>query len=224
MDLRITRKISLAVVPFISSASIVGTGFALWIFGEPGEVTSAASVTSTGLKVLGTSPFPSELTILQPIYYDGYRIVLDQGGSDAQYDELRGVSLNTPLQCMLTGYGLDSWEDLKVQYKLTCSNADNGGCLFDDTVRFAQYQDASNTDTSRYFTLSEEVINTPIVRDEGTTLEFSLNPSFAWHRGMKPTVSVGDSSQGTRGWGELIHELNALNTTHTLWITITNEE
>ena len=223
MDLRITRTISLAVVPFIASASIVGTGFALWIFGEPGEVTSAANVTSTLLEVTGASPFPDQLTILRPTYFDGYRIVLDQGGSDAQYDELRGVSLNTPLQCMLTGYGLDSWEDLKVQYKLTCSNNANG-CLFDDTVRFAQYQDASNTDTSRIYTLSEQVVNTPTVSNGGTEIFFSLNPSFAWHRGMKPTVSVGNSSEGTRGWGELIHELNALNTTHTLWITITNEE
>lgn len=222
MDLRITRTISLAVVPFIASASIVGTGFALWIFGEPGEVTSAANVTSTLLEVTGASPFPDQLTILRPTYFDGYRIVLDQGGSDAQYDESRGISLNTPLQCMLTGYGLDSWEDLKVQYKLTCSSSD--GCLFDDTVRFAQYQDASNTDTSRVYSLSEEVINAPTVSDGGREIFFSLNPSFAWHRGMKPTVSVGDSSQGTKGWGELIHELSALNTTHTLTITITNEE
>ena len=207
MDLRITRTISLAIVPFISSASIVGTGFALWIFGEPGEVTSAANVTSAPLEVTGASPFPDQLTILHPAYYDGYRIVLDQGGSDAQYDELRGISLNTPLQCMLTGYGLDSWGDLKVQYQLTCSDNANG-CLFDDTVRFAQYQDASNTDISRVYSLSEEVINAPTVSDGGREIFFSLNPSFAWHRGMKPTVSVGDSSQGTKGWGELIHELN----------------
>ena len=66
MDLRITRTISLAIVPFISSASIVGTGFALWIFGEPGEVTSAANVTSTPLEVTGASPFPDQLTILHP--------------------------------------------------------------------------------------------------------------------------------------------------------------
>ena len=222
MDLRFSRMIGLAVVPFLSSASIVGTGFALWIFGEPASVTDSAYVASKGLDVAAASPYPGDLIINRPAYYDSYRIVLDQGGSDAQYDESRGVNLNTPLDCILYGYGLDDWGVLKVQYTLTCSSPD--GCLFDETIRFAQYRDASSTDISRVYTLSEEVVTTPTVSDSGQALSFKLDPSFAWHLGKKPTASVSNSAEGIVGWGDLIHQLNALNTTHTLTVVITNQE
>lgn len=221
MNLRISRMVCLAVVPFIASASIVGTGFALWIFGEPTSVTNSAYVVSKGLNVASTSPYPGELIINRPSYYDRYRIVLDQGGTDAQYDESRGVSLNTPLDCLLLGYDLDNWEELNVQYTLSCSSF---GCLFDETIRFAQYQDASNTDVSRVYSLSEEVVTTPTISDNGQALSFKLNPSFAWHLGKKPTASVSNSAEGIVGWGDLIHQLNALNTTHTLTVSITNQE
>ncbi len=195
------RAVRLAVIPFLSICSLVGTGFSLWLFAEEPVVLSesvAAGLDVAGRATLGT------LTIQPPRFHDSYRLIFDQGSASDLYNEREGVYLSPSIECTLSGFDYEDVSDFRVRFEFACSS----GTATCATLAHARLTDESLEPTA--IGLSNDQI-------ENGSIAFTLNPSFQWVSGSKPYSSSD--------WSSFIEEIQAENATvnvHQLTVVIDN--
>lgn len=224
------RLIGLATIPLISSLSIVGTGYSLWIFSLPdGETSSGASIDGN-LKITGLATTPFQLEILKPIGYDGYRIVYEQGGSTHIDDRTVGVSLSPgSIKCRLTTVSgpIDDESNLVFYFSLSSfsssgeENTPSDPCL--SLIGFASASSSDSPLTSIAFKGSEAIEEnswhedldaSSSLEDASNVYEFNLNVELCWRENAKPTDAAG--------WASMASSLLGCANTHQMTITVEN--
>ena len=182
MNFLLERIVRLTAVPFLSVSALVGAGFSFWVF---------ARDTEGSLEV-----------VKQHSYYSGYRIVFDQGGSNAQLDLSKGVYLEPELRMTLRDYDPERIGQYRISFSFVSSSHPAGTtCVIDE---YAELSDASKE-------LSVIGLSAP---SGGGELTFVHSPSFEWKAGKKPSNSIG--------WGNLIEAVHNDTGNHYLVINIDN--
>lgn len=205
MIIRFERLIRLALFPFLSVASIIGTGYCLWSFTLFDQTTATNEVSASGeIAVTGVASTPFKLQIIDPkkYGYDGYRLVFDQGGLGSRFDEKVGVRLSTSVvYCNLTTTRALSREELNAittVVSLTSGTTEGLPCQCLERIQF-KVRDASSylKRTATLFDLvGDSWLNQAQNGLDGTSFSYDFNIpiDLEWRNGMKP---VEDSAWKT---------------------------
>ena len=202
MNFLLERIVRLTAVPFLSVSALVGAGFSFWVFARDTEASSTGKTTNASLQIAPLSNFGSLEVVKQHSYYSGYRIVFDQGDSNAQFDLSKGVYLEPELRMTLRDYDPERIGQYRISFSFVSSSHPTGTtCVIDE---YAELSDASKE-------LSVIGLSAP---SGGGELTFAHSPSFEWKAGKKPSNSIG--------WGNLIEAVHNDTGNHYLVINIDN--
>ncbi len=216
MNFKIERIFRVAVVPFLTAATLIGTGFAFWSFGGASDSAENEIETAGLLSVAGRYEF-GEMVIELPLYHDGYRLVFDQGsdGIGGNVISERGVYVSPSVRCTLHGlpssFGEDELKSLYVSYSIQMSNPD---CPVMARLKFVDPL-GGNAYQSIAYRMDDVDFVITLESDGSITARFEVDPPLEW----------ASRPESAAEWTEFVNHVreNVDSGDHILTLNVTNE-